>query len=134
LIPKIRHRFCNQPLGRIASYKILWILHDREYKTLLIAFHIFLGYAFYADNTEHVPLTHPQLPAPQSTSSHGSWYALLTHALGWQHWAGTQSESVSHDWTLTGHGANSQLGGILPTNDPSGHILASMVQATCDGL
>ena len=28
----------------------------------------------------------------------------------------------------TGHGANSQFGGILPTADPSGHIRASIVQ------
>ena len=35
---------------------------------------------------------------------------------------------------FTGQGANSQSGGILPTDVPSGQSLASMVQATPFGF
>jgi hypothetical protein len=52
--------------------------------------------------TWHCPFWQPQCPAPQSigprhsrvqSSVHTSLYAALMQLVGWQHWAGTHSES-----------------------------------------
>jgi len=63
----------------------------------------------------HVPCTHPQEPAPQSsgpsqlivhiTPSQAGFATRLIQLAGWQHWAGTQSESALQPIAFIGVGA-----------------------------
>ncbi len=80
--------------------------------------------------TEHLPFVHPQLPAPQSSGPsqlmvqraavQSGFAACLTHPVGWQHWAGTQSESVVQVCASTGTVVVGMVGGIVGVTSTTG--------------
>jgi hypothetical protein len=84
-----------------------------------------------AGTTTHFPLSHPQLPAPQSKGPSQdavhkklhTWIdAWFTQLVGWQHWAGTQSSPVMQVWLSGGAVVATDVGvaGIVVVFDGEG--------------
>jgi hypothetical protein len=90
--------------------------------------------------TTHLPLLHPQLPAPQSRGPsqdavhkklHTWIEAWFTQLVGWQHCAGTQSSAVVQVWLSRGAVVATGVGMVVVVGPPGdGEVAVHPVRRT----